>query len=148
MVTSFRQGYRVTVRRLQLDKCCNYLVISCRSGQPEYRYPKRLQSSPFSSDFEELLDRPLNRPLREVYYANGMGDVLEFSEPVITVSLSRTAQLPETASICTSLILKVIHSYAFSCIYHFFICFMNAILFYSLHRSCESRRAPIERLLQ
>lgn len=126
----------MTVRRLQLDKCCNYLVISGRSGQPEYRYPKRVQSSPFSSDFDELLDRPLNRPLQEVYYANGMGDVLEFSEQVITVTLFTDRSIAGDG-----FDLQITHSESStllrSCVYHYFICFMNAIQFYSLHRSCE-----------
>lgn len=81
----------MTVRRVRLEDCCDYLVIrGGRSPQPEYRYPRRQSDSdeyarPLSG---HLLGVPNRRDeVEELYYSNGAGDVLEFSEPVITVTL-------------------------------------------------------------
>ena len=70
------QGYRVAVRLLQLERFWDYVSIrGGRTGQPEYRFPK-----------PRISDRP---PYFEVLGGNensiGVGDVLEFSDPFITI---------------------------------------------------------------
>ena len=75
---SFLQGYRVAVRRLQLESCCDYVSIrGGRTGQPEYHFPKPRISN--------------RRPYFEVLGGNensiGVGDVLEFFDPFITITV-------------------------------------------------------------
>ena len=70
------QGYLVAVRRLQLESCCDYVSIrGGRTGQPKYIFPR-----------ERILDR---LPYFEVLGGNEnlivVGDVLEFSDPFITI---------------------------------------------------------------
>ena len=67
------QGYRVVVRRLQLESCCDYVIIRGGStGQPEYRFPKHRRTN----SSEELNS-----------HSDGVGDVLEFSDPFITITV-------------------------------------------------------------
>ena len=66
------QGYRVAVRRLQLESCCDYVSIrGGRTGQPEYRFPKPLNAN-HGAHYQE---------------SNGVGNVLEFSDPFITITV-------------------------------------------------------------
>ena len=86
----FAQGYWVTVRRLQLEQCCDYLIIrGGRTGYPEYRYPRQTQQSrsnvqpSYGIGFGSY--RPA--PVEESYYSNGVGDVVEFPDAFITITV-------------------------------------------------------------
>ena len=71
------QGYRVAVRRLQLESGYDYLSIrGGRTGQPEYRFPK-----PLGANRRAYSPEVLNAE------SNGVGDVLEFSYPFITITV-------------------------------------------------------------
>ena len=85
----FAQGYRVTVRRLQLEQCCDYLIIrGGRTGYPEYRYPRQTRQSP-SYVQPSYGYRYGYRPalVEESYYSNGVGDVVEFPDAFITITV-------------------------------------------------------------
>ena len=67
----------VAVRRLQLESCCDYVSIrGGRTGQPEYRFPKPLGANRRAYSLEVLNEE-----------SNGVGDVLEFSDPFITITV-------------------------------------------------------------
>ena len=67
----------MAVRRLQLESCCDYVSIrGGRTGQPEYRFPKPLDANRRAYSLEVLNAE-----------SNGVGDVLEFSDPFITITV-------------------------------------------------------------
>ena len=69
------QGYRVAVRLLQFESGYDYVSIrGGLTGQPEYRFPKPLGANRPAHSLEVLNAE-----------SNGVGDVLEFSDPFITI---------------------------------------------------------------
>ena len=72
------QGYRVAVQRLQLEFGGDHLIIrGGRTGQPEFRFPKQLDANRLPINLQELL----------AMSSNGVGDVLEFSDPSIIITV-------------------------------------------------------------
>ena len=90
----FAQGYRVTVRRLELEQCCDYLIIrGGRTGYPEYRYPRETRSNvqPQRSygygSYGSYPYRSAYQLVEESYGSNGVGDVVEFPDAFITITV-------------------------------------------------------------
>lgn len=73
----------MTVRRLDFEACCDYFIIS--GGQSEFRYPP--QQAGGSSSPTPIHYGNTNRSAFGRNAANGVGDVLEFPEPFITIAI-------------------------------------------------------------